>query len=658
VRAKVLKTLSRAALAMTVIAIPVGAWATPVAQAEFGPIQLISKSAKEQADEAVGTAISADGRYVVWAGKLGGKRGVFRTELATGSVVLVAELPFGWPVKANPSISADGRYIAFTTPRRLDPVDDTAEGSGDVYVADLASSPPTYELGSASDGSSTALLGGSTAARGAALSEDGRRLAFVNQHEVYVRELGTTKTILISAKRDPVTGMTSEPVPGGGAATGISGTAGRGSEGVASTEGAAISGDGSTIAWVGMHLSEQVPMLAGEEPVGHSDAYHEPLWRRVPGPTDEDPPTRRVLGGGDPLAPGCPPGGTLAEPACQGPFPEALKTRRRGVYGEWDGIGFGVEVPRLSRDGETVAVIADPEEINDLFVVDMAPGLSRRQAVRRLTKATNPVPGATNEEGFESPTYLPISGPIEQCAISPEGNRIAFVTSRRIFPLAPPTLTTPASLASGEVEELYQVDRTGETIEQVTPVGSGAAKSESAGGPSYDGDGRLLAFSSGAPNLVAGDTNEKSDAFVVESPLPAAVDESAITRRPPALVVKPLWRITVDAASLPNGRVRVSVGVPGAGTVRVHATARLGRGLRQHRVASGVRSAAAAGLQRLELVLHGRPRKLAHEKAGLYAQLEVGFVGPGGKPLKAELDAKFLVHPKKVKGGKKKGAKR
>jgi hypothetical protein len=71
-----------------------------------------------------------------------------------------------------------------------------------------------------------------------------------------------------------------------------------------------------------------------------------------------------------------------------------------------------------------------------------------------------------------------------------------------------------------------------------------------------------------------------------------------------------------------------------------------------------VRAATGAGLQRLELVLHGKPRKLAREKSGLYAQLEVGFVGSGGKPLKASLDAKFLAHAKRAKGGKKKGGTR
>ena len=36
------------------------AWA-PLARAEFGPIELVSKSAAEQADEAFNPAISADG---------------------------------------------------------------------------------------------------------------------------------------------------------------------------------------------------------------------------------------------------------------------------------------------------------------------------------------------------------------------------------------------------------------------------------------------------------------------------------------------------------------------------------------------------------------------------------------------------------------------
>jgi hypothetical protein len=49
------------------------------------------------------------------------------------------------------------------------------------------------------------------------------------------------------------------------------------------------------------------------------------------------------------------------------------------------------------------------------------------------------------------------------------------------------------------------------------------------------------------------------------------------------------------------------------------------------------------------LALPKKLRGLARRKGGLYAQLDLGFVGPGGKPLKAALDARFLVHSKKAK---------
>jgi hypothetical protein len=618
------------------------------AHAEFGPIQLVSKSASEQADEAYGPAISADGRYVAFAGVLGGRPGVFRKELKTGAVALVDALTAAEEVSrlANPSISADGRFVAFTTTAQLDPDDDTEAGTDDVYVADMDATPPTYELASAGNGSTEALSGGSVAAGQVALSEDGRRVVFTNEGEVYVRELGTTDTLLISALRDPLTGaMTAEPVPLGGAPANI--------------PAAAISGDGSTVAWVGSHLPEQVPMLADEEAqalrldrsVSSDDpngGFHEPLWREVPDSQDPDPPTRRIVGGGDPLALGCPPDGTLSDPACLGPVPD-LQTSDE-PRDETEGYGWGLDVPRLDRDGETVALVGDPEEADaDLFVIDMSPGLDRREALRHLTHWTNPNPALHID--LSKTQYFPLTAPITDCAISPDGNRIAFTTVRQVFPLAPPTLVSPPPTTATDAE-LYQVDFTGETIERVTPGGSAGSSLGGVSGastPSYSADGRLLAFSSDAYNLVAGDANEGPDAFVVESPLPAPIDESAISHRPAALVVKPLWRLTVTVASLPHGEVSVTAGVPGAGTIAVKAAARLGSKRKLRRVASMHRSAAAAGVQRIELRLPRKLRGLAHQKGGLYAQLDVAFNGSGGQPLHAGLDARFLVHQKKTK---------
>jgi Tol biopolymer transport system component len=643
-----------------------GALAAPAARAEFGPIQLVSKSSKEQAKEAVTPAISADGHFVAFAGQIDGQEGIFREDLQTGAILPVVDLGKGEWQQARPSISGDGRYVAFTTALPLDSSDDT-NSAPDVYRADLSTVPPTYELVSALDDcaptASPTSCGlayvnetGSVAAGRVAISESGQRVAFLVRSEsdlagagtaagqVAVRDLESHRTYLMTVRKG-----TDEAAPEGGADV--------------RSEGAAISGDGSTVAWAGSHLPEQVPMLVDEEamiralesrpsPEPEAREYHEPLWRRVPTPLEEDPATRRVVGGGDPLAAGCPADGTLATPACQGPYPELAKGRSLGeTFTATEGAGWGLSVPRLDRDGGVVALVGNPGEDGDLFVVDMAAGLSRVQAVRQLTRWVNPVPGENNPSNVFDPKYASLTGRIEECAISPDGNRIAFTTVRQIFPLAPPTLVSPVPVGPAEVRELYQVDLAGETIERTTPGGGGNISLGGFGAttPSYSDEGRFLAFASDSYNLVAGDTNTKSDAFVVESPPPAPVEPTRISPKPASLVVQPLWRMTVTASSLPDGRVRLVVGVPGAGAVRAKASARLGPHLRRHQVAATHRRAGAAGTQTLLLNLSHNQRKLAKRKGGLYAQLDIVFEASGGKPLKSGIDARFLVHHPKGK---------
>jgi hypothetical protein len=223
-----------------------------------------------------------------------------------------------------------------------------------------------------------------------------------------------------------------------------------------------------------------------------------------------------------------------------------------------------------------------------------------------------------------------------------------------VFPLAPPSLVSPPPPGFSEVAELYQADLSGQTIERATPGKSGGVSLGSFGAtsPSYGEDGRLLAFASSAYNLVAGDTNGSSDAFVVESPPAAPIESTKISPRPAAVTLQPLYRITVSTATLPDGRVRLVVGVPGSGSVRAKATGRLGRHLRRRRVASAHKHASSAGSQTLLLHLPRKLRHLAKRKGGLYAQLDVNFESPTGKPLKAALDVRFLVHRRKVKGSR------
>ncbi len=637
----------------------------PVARAELRPIELVSTSSKEQAGFAREAALSGNGQFVAFVGELGGKTGIFRKDLGTGALALVVA-----GAAEAPSISADGSFVSFTTTQALEPVEDPGTAK-DVYVAYLGGASPAYQLASATEGHR--MTGSSSAAPRVALSADGSEVAFVDEDQVYVRRLGEEKPILITGRRNPATGgMTSEPVPKGGAL---------------GSSGAALSADGNAVAWVGERLPEQVPLLASEATRIHAieeepgeenerrNRYFEPLWRLVPipglvdGQTD---PTRRIVGGGDPLAPGC--GGSASEATCQGPFPKLDEDHSSAVRGNYpgpEGIGWGTSLPQLSADGETVALIGSPENVNDLFVANMAPGLSRTAALREVTRWTNPAPAELNLESlFNNPLYLASLGPIKQCAISADGEEIAFTTERQIFSPTPPTLITTRPTALPTVVELYQLNLEQQTIERITPgpgIGVSATPTGTtetaqvevigrakygeaefgASGPSYSADGLKLAFASKAYNYVAGDANEDSDVFTVSSTPPSAVDESKISPRPSSLSVLPSWKLTVHAVSRPDGAIRIVAGVPGAGTVHASALSRIGSKPRSRRVSTGQQRSAAAGIVRLELELPRKLRKLAHRKGGLYAALDVQFSGSGGRPLEQQIVARFHAHQKK-----------
>jgi WD40-like Beta Propeller Repeat len=660
--------------------------APAAALADLGPIELVSKSASEQADEALAPVLSADGRYVAFQGAIGGLAGVFRKDLQTGAVTPVAagsayEEEASAFDAAAPSISADGRFVSFTTTAPLDPIDDVQPQSSDVYVADMDASPPAYELASAQDGLATGLTyaaaGGSMASSRVALSADGRTVVFVTTApsnltsepggstegtatpagQVVVRDLETLRSTLVSTARDPDTGaMTSRPVPAGSVLE---------RSNLSSLAGAALSADGTTVAWLGVNLQDQVPLLvdeAGAISAAGSDSafpYDEPLWRRVAdGPES---PTRRVIGGGDPLAPGCPPGGTLGDPACQGPFLGLSGKNTDTLNGAlgWLGVPKVDGVPRLSADGRTVALIGNPTEATNVFLVDMARGLSRRQAVRQLTHevSVNPTDpaAAINQE-----RYIPQNGHIYDLAISPDGRRIAFATARQQFPFAPPNLLSPPPAQLGLVE-MYLVDLDGETLQRVThgTGGPGEASLASVGiardgagatSPSFGAGRELLSFASTASNLIEGDGNDASDAFMVEADeMSGLAGRVSISPPPPRRMRKPRWHLAVSAFSLPSGRVRLVAVVPAAGALRARAGGMAGAGSPPRTLAIAHARTRRSGPLALILGLPRRYRRLAHSKQGLYATVRVAFRGRGGKPLHSELEVRFRAHGKHPK---------
>lgn len=152
----------------------------------------------------------------------------------------------------------------------------------------------------------------------------------------------------------------------------------------------------------------------------------------------------------------------------------------------------------LSVDGRFVAFesvrsllpgTTGPSSIRDVFVRDLHSGRIERASVGSSGK-----PGNRNSR-------LP--------ALSGDGRFVAFYS-------------TASNLVSGDtnnVEDLFVRDRGARSTRRLS-IGVGGAQGDSAstsiGRPALSADGRVVAFESGASNLVAGDTNGAIDVFVFD----------------------------------------------------------------------------------------------------------------------------------------------
>jgi hypothetical protein len=742
----------------------------------FGTTSLVSVTPLEQADYAHDAAISGNGRYVVFDGSIGGVTGVWRRELRPGEAALshegnVEEVAGG--DAELPSISENGQYVSFTTnegnelPNITDWLPDPEHRIGeagptiespDVYVRNMDLAPSeagAFEPVSAVNGSDKTLTyehaaqgeganeksqrdietedWGSEAAGRTAISDDGRKVAFVTSAvsnldgpatpalEVAVRDLETKVTELVSVEYDPATGQAAideatglpEPVPAETQSDDSYGAAY--SEGspprfapvkpyaVTPSLGASISGDGTTVTWLGQDIGEQAATLPAEQ---LAPVYGEPLWRRIAdGPLA---PTRRVTGGSDPTNPACvasgetalAPSAPLSDP-CQGPF------RTDSEFGVWSNllVAGADALPRLSKDGYKVAFIAtaplvsqgsdfgngSPSEHkgDDLYVTDMHEGLTRQQSLLPLTEL------ASGNEAVKAQT-----APIAELGISPDGNQVAFATKRTVFPLSSPAYVT-APLAVPGMLELYDVDLADDTLTRVTHGYEGgpsehphksvtsieedpySQEGDGAQSPSFSASGNLLAFSSTASNLVFGDGNtpplgderlDGSDAFVIPQLVfePIATAQ-IISAAPPNPAPLGSWSLGVTARSLTNGEVRLYLEVPGGGTVSAGASAAMrvvtavrsragkARGTRARIVTRTVASAkkpeavSAGGLTTLVLTAASRYTALTKRRNGLSATVEVGFSASGHPTLHKRIEVSFV---RKTKPRAKKKAKK
>jgi hypothetical protein len=720
-------------LRLPLLLVVLGVALTPAAPAlaSFTAPTLVSGSSTLQADYAYSPAISADGHYVVFTGSVASVTGVYRKDLETGELELVA----GGDASA-PSISAEGRYVSFTTSEN--PVTGASECSA-VYVRDMEPAQPTaapdYELVSAPSGSTQPLTydgsgrpdcpgGGSAAADRVALSGNGREVAFTvigksdltgacttmpgtppepaattcptPPDQVAVRNLETDTTTLVSATLASQESSTPEPVPGGATLAGTeTNSQTRASTWIEESQDgrpisastAAISANGEVVAWMGIDIPAQSPIEPGykqEETPNYPDEYAEPLWRRITGPPS---PTRRVTGGDDPEAAGG-----------RGPLnlewnPGGLESTDTGpVYGAYiQPRGFGSSLqyralldnvtPQLSADGETVAILStapayehepvegvghstNGEDIpSNAFVVDMASGLTRSEALTPLTE------WATTDFGAGGAAF---SGALEDIALSPNGESLAFVTTRAVFPLAPPALITP-TVSEASYTQLYEIDLHAGTLALVSQGYDGKPANRDLYSPSFSEDGDTLAFASEATNLVYGAYNSGgSDVFLISAENPPDVPgQQSFTPPPPAIPLIPEWLISATVQRGSAGSLLLDVSVPGAGTLSARANAAVpvttsvrSKAARRSKSRRGAHAGAIAhtavltrtiadphtavgapGVVQLRVLPASRYRSLERKRGGLYATIVLTFTAAHHRTLTESLQASFELGP-------------
>jgi hypothetical protein len=617
----------------------------------------------EQGDDATSfAAIAAGGRYVAIQTRARnffadddpdppGKfraGGIFRFDLEMKALELVADGDLRDEATQallrrgaqNPSISADGRFVAFSTAQQLVPAD--TNDNVDAYVRDMAvpiDEPGAYDLVSAKDGGEVPATYapppspipagnlGAEVTRGAAISQDGSKVVFrVTEPESDLPDRPAPDTpgfqVFVRDREANTTELVTRTIGTGEPAGGAVGAAG-------------ISGDGSTVVWTGQNAPLQTEFVDGENTELPGFSYY--LWRRIAdGPTA---PTRRITGVADPDDPACEP----TEPVL---FDEFSIGPCYGPLGRSE-LGISANsnlLPAISSNGLLVAYLSNagarPNVSNgiglDLFLTDMSPGLSRKQSTVELTREGGP---GTAE-----------SGPIESLAMSADGRRIAVVTARTKFTL--PALTqVGVQRTVPEAQDVYVVDVGARTVERATRSYQGAdTNSAVVAEPTLSGDGSRVAFVSFASNLFFGDANQRSDAFVIEQqPDPGAgLPEGGLGGEGPPTTIETEPggpRISVRAKARPGGVVELTVSVPAAGGVKAVVRGRAGSPPRTRTLATDDGRSRGSARSVVKLVLRPveRYRGELRRRGQIEGRATVTFVAArGGRRASASRPIVFL----------------
>ncbi|MEN6643054.1 MAG: Ig-like domain-containing protein [Armatimonadia bacterium] len=407
------------------------------------------------------------------------------------------------------SITPDGRYVAFISTASSLVAGDTNEGS-DAFVHDRVTRTTTRV--------SVATGGGQACGQGygeggqTSISADGRYVAFPSYASNLVP--GDTNGCTDIFVHDRTTGVTTRvSVMTGG---------GQGNEGDGEhyTQPASISGDGRYVAF------NSARQLVADDTNGFEDVY---VHDRTTGTTTlVSVATNGTHGNSASAFPAISADGRYvafqsgASNLVTGDTNDTLDifvrdrttgttTRVSVATGGGEGNGYASS-PSLSADGRCVAfasyatnlVAGDSNGYSDDFVHDRTTGVTTRVSV--------------STGGVQANDYVMTP------AISADGRYVAMYTCA-------------SNLVAGDTNgrgDAFVHDRTTGTTSLVSVATGGAQGNGDSLSPVLTGDGRYVAFSSDATNLVAGDTNGDRDIFVRDT-----LGTNAAPRVPTAVTITP-----------------------------------------------------------------------------------------------------------------------
>ena len=384
-------------------------------------------------------SISADGHHVAFTSRADNlvpgdtnlAQDVFVRDALTGSTSIVSVDSAGVQGDDNsglvpPSISADGRYVAFESwADNLVPGD--TNGSADIFVRDTVANTTTrVSVDSAG-------VQGDVGSWNPSISGNGRYVAFEsNAHNLVPGDTNKEADVFV---RDTLAGTT----------TRVS-VDSAGGEGNAWSGGPSISADGRYVAF-GSWADNLVP--------GDTNVWDDVFVR-------------------DTLA------GTTTR----------VSVDSAGAEGDGSSVG-----PSISTDGRYVAfgssadnlVPGDTNGTNDVFVRDTVSGTTTRASVDSA---------GLQGDGDSGAGYGP--------SISADGRYVAFMSDS-------------TNLVSGDTngtDDAFVRDTVANTTTRASVDSAGLQSNDYSEAPSISGDGGCVAFTSWATNLVPGDTNDAADVFV------------------------------------------------------------------------------------------------------------------------------------------------